>query len=163
MRTLCAACALLLYLTSCDDHDASLPVTGYDVEAVVDAYNYDRGAHALPVGEAFAAIGSVTDAEVARLPDGEEELTFTFEHARYPRTFAFGLERTVDFPEEIDRAKVVFLGHQLIVADMDSDFFVHFFVPDEGNTNLLPELPYVEGYGLGVGASATSLSQELSR
>ncbi len=148
-----------LLLPACNDTDLDLPVTGIDVEALVDEYNAELSPQPAPAQKAFAAVGSISDVEYITRADGEETLTFTFEHRKYERTFEFDLEDEVEFPEEIDRAKVVFLGHQMIVADLDSGFYVHLLVPQKTNENLLPGLPYVEGADLDIYTGKAPLSQ----
>ena len=147
LAALLGACLLI---TSCGDDDMDLPVSGVDVETLVDEYNEQLPGMAPPKAKGFAAVGKVVDARVETGSDGEESLTFTFDHRKYQRKFTFDAKGDIDFPEKIRKAKVVYLGHQMIVADLNSDFYVHLNVPQEDEVNLLPQLPYVEGSELAV-------------
>ncbi|PHK97901.1 hypothetical protein CGL56_13895 [Neolewinella marina] len=143
-------------LLSCDDPEAVLPVTGVDAETLVEVYN----ASVNETPEAFCAIGTVSEVKFRARPDGEEVLHFVFRDEEQERAFTFALEEELEFPEEIDRAKIVFLGHQMVVADLDSDFYVHLYVPEAAEDNWLPGLPYVEGNGLGVATDEEPMLQD---
>ncbi|WP_116125573.1 hypothetical protein [Lewinella sp. IMCC34183] len=140
LPALLGACLLL---ASCEDDD--LPVTGVDAETLVEEYNEGLPAAATVADRGFAAVGEVRDVEVHEEADGTESLTFTFDHRKYERTFSFDAVGDIEFPQTIDRAKVVYLGHQMIVVDLNSDFYVHLHVPQADAINLLPGVPYVEG------------------
>ncbi|THH37701.1 hypothetical protein [Neolewinella litorea] len=145
---------------SCDDPEAVLPVSGVDAETLVENYNANIGDQELEEARAFCAIGTVSEVEFKPRSDGDEVLHFVFRDDDLERSFTFALEEKLDFPEEIDRAKVVFLGHQMIVADLDGHFYVHLYVPEAAEDNLLPGLPYVEGNGLGVATEEEPVLQE---
>ncbi len=132
-----------LFLFACNADEGVLPVSGINVEQLVEEYNSELDPQSVEEDGAFVATGTVTGADILTNAEGEEQLTFTFTEEGARHTFNFHLEEAVEFPEAIDRAKVVFLGHQMIVADLDGKFFVHLHVP--GGENLMPNLPYVKG------------------
>ena len=138
-----------------------LNMTGIDAEAAVAAYNADLPPTAADHRKAFAAVGTVTEATVEPDQHGREQLYITFEDKKkLERRFAFGLEDEVEFPDAIARAKVIYLGHQLVVIDLKGPFYAHLMVPDENNENLLPGLPYTEGFGLGMATGNASLGRQ---
>ncbi len=152
----------LLVFSCTEDTDPAIPVSGIDVEELVEEYNSELGDVTPESGEGFVSTGTITDAVISTNAEGEEQLTFTFTDQEARRTFEFFSEADVEFPQAIDRAKVVYLGHQMIVADLDGEFFVHLLVPKgEGRENLLPQLPYIEGKELELETDRKIFSQLL--
>ena len=143
LRALALPC-LVLCLTACtEDEDPNLPVAGIDAETLVDNYNYYLDEDAPEEERAFAAIGEVSQAYLEDRGE-EDRLSFVFKPAKkksIPRRITVDVEEEIRFPEQIDRAKLVYLGEQLIVVDLESDFFLHL---TDGEDNLIPRLPYVE-------------------
>ena len=149
-----------LVCTACAEEEMHLNLTGIDAEAAVAAYNADLPMTAADHRKAFAAVGTVTEATVEPDQFGREQLYITFEDKqKRERRFSFGLEDDMEFPPAIARAKVIYLGHQLVVIDLKGPFYAHLMVPNENNENLLPGLPYTEGFGLGMATGGASLGR----
>ena len=150
-----------LLCTACVEDEMHLNMTGIDAEAAVAAYNADLPPTAADHRKAFSAVGTVTEARIEPDQHGREQLYITFrDKKKQERRFSFGLENDLDFPAAIDRAKVIYLGHQLVVIDLKGSFYAHLMVPDENNENLLPGLPYTEGFGLGIATGNASLGRQ---
>ncbi|WP_116106338.1 hypothetical protein [Lewinella sp. IMCC34191] len=142
-RLALAVLCLALTLSACSDDDSQLPVAGVDAELLVDNYNYYLDDDAPEADRAFAAIGEITETRMQEMGE-EDRLSFTFTPAKKKgstRQITVDVEEAIHFPPAIDRAKLIYLGEQLIIVDLESDFFLHL---TDGGENLIPQLPYTE-------------------
>ena len=136
-------CAALFTVACSEEHDPNLPVAGIDAETLVDNYNYYLDEDTPEEERAFAAIGEVSQTTLQDRGE-EDRLSFVFKPVKKKSTarrITVDVEEEINFPEQIDRAKLVYLGEQLIIVDLESDFFLHL---TDGEDNLIPRLPYVE-------------------
>ncbi len=127
-----------------------MPVVGVDTELLVEDYNYYLDETVPEHQRAFSAVGEVTEGQVTDISGEDDRLSFVFEEGTKEavrRQVTVDVEEEIKFPASIERAKVIYLGKQLIVVDLESDFFFHLTTGEE---NLIPNLPYTEGNDLGI-------------
>lgn len=98
---------------------------------------------------AFSGEGKIV---AKRLQETYDEVTYDFLSLEYTgsrlgkarQMYAFDIDLQfgeVKFPEFIANAQVSFLGNQLIIRDMDSDYVINFFVQVEDQSqNIAPKL-----------------------
>lgn len=65
--------------------------------------------------------------------------------------FDFGLDQKIAFPKSIENAKIIFIGNQLIIKDIQSDFSMNFFVKTDAKTvNKVSSIKTIDGRYLGI-------------
>ncbi|SER30557.1 hypothetical protein [Neolewinella agarilytica] len=122
-----------------------------DFSTVIANTNAKKGVHPNKATLAFDKIGTISEVNFVE-KGGYEHIVFNFvSDGGMRRSFDLHLEFPTDFPTEIAKARVIHLGHQLIVFDTESEFSFNFFVPTKKNTvNHAKEVPTVLGIGLGI-------------
>jgi len=123
---------------------------------LVKEYNQNLSRNAFSIRKAFFAKG-VLESKELKDENGQLFQAFlltTFDKAgkiKKVTKFDYGLYDSIEIPEEIKNAFVVFIGNQLIIRNLDTGYQINLFVPVSKDTsNKTPFVKTVEGIYLGI-------------
>ncbi len=161
MKTfLCSFVLLFITLSACtsqSDQADSFPYDQEYLQTVADEVNKNRTLISGDIGYAFLGTGTVESRQIEEIIEGVTYSYLSLEYAGNRNDealtllfFDMGFELAeIPFPNFIANANITFLGDQLLVRDLDSDFAISFWAPttDEAvnplpkvNTELVPSL-----------------------
>jgi len=130
------------------------------IETLINDYTqkltYSFGNNIPPIMKPFSAIGSI-ESDLLKGENGQIAQGFLFtseteieEKSKWLK-FQFDIKEPIDFPKEIKKARIIFIGNQLIIQDIKNNFLVNLFVKTgEDVENSTPQLTTIRGYGLGI-------------
>ena len=139
----------LLVFTACEKEQASFPYNEAYAQQMAAQTNTIYGLETQDISSAFTGEGSIVAKLLQETYEGE---TYDFLSLQYTGTrngaenvlIAFDIDlRFGDFkfPEHISNAQVTFLGNQLLVRNLDTDYSMNFFVKEGPESeNAFPKL-----------------------
>lgn len=153
MKTfLCSFVLLIVALSACTPQSEQADSFPYDQEylrTLVNEANKNRSSTSGDIGDAFLGHGTVESRIIEEIIDGEKYSYLSLEYtgnrmdeALVSLFFDIGLEASeIPFPNFIANTNIAFLGEQLLVRDLDSDFAISFWTPiSDTAVNRLPKV-----------------------
>lgn len=163
-RLLLVSCAFLITIFSaCNKENGSSDTARNSADEkyieLVDSYNKLQPHANIGSGKAFIYYGPLSSSTISSTGQGlfksttlEFDLSVKEEESNdlVPLKVDIGLDEAITFPELIKKARLVRLGNQLIIADLESNFQMNFFVKSSKTArNLTPSIPTIECVSLG--------------